>query len=128
MPGGHHRTPAERNAEAITAVELRAKGFSIEEVAEDLGVAVSTARRRLQHGLDLSEAHDVDYLRAQAEARLDVALREVARVLEDPDLSHDLRLKAVDRIHANHTARSRLLGLDYPRAVVEQEARMEVVR
>ena len=128
MPGGHHRTPAERNAEAITAVELRARGFSIEEVAEDLGVAVSTARRRLQQGLDLSDAHDVDYLRAQAEARLDVALREVARVLEDPDLSHDLRLKAVDRIHKNGELRSKLLGLDFPRAVIEEEARMEVVR
>lgn len=119
-------TAAERNAEAVQAVELRAQGLNVEEVAEDLGVSVTTAKRRLRHGLGLSQPEDVDYLRAEQEVRLDVALREVAKVLGNPDTTDDLRLKAVDRLHKNVEQRSRLLGLDYPRAVVEEEARMEL--
>jgi len=106
------------------AVELRAAGLSYRQIANRLGVDVAVAHRDVRKALKVyaeRESVAVESARELEARRLDHALQQVARVLADDAIDHDVRLRAVDRLVRISESRRRLLGLD-----VDQSATVAV--
>lgn len=124
--GGKTKRETDRINETYKALELRAQGLSVAEIAEELNVSETTAVRRLDRGLRNLPAQSLEALRAESELRINAAVREVGVILFDSTEPAETRLKAVDRLVKLEERRSKLLGLDEPPAVTEALARAEL--
>jgi DNA-binding Lrp family transcriptional regulator len=124
--GGKTKREADRITETYKALELRAQGLSVDEIAEELNVSPATAHRRLDRGLRDLPAQSLEALRGESELRINAAMREVGVILFDSSEPAETRLKAVDRLVRLEERRARLLGLDEPKAVTEALARAEL--
>jgi hypothetical protein len=120
---------AERDAPAM---ELRALGATFRQIAERLGVSVSTAHKCVDRGLAATRQEPSAKLRILERERLDHLQRETARVLaaahvvvqggkvvvdEDtgqPLVDHGPRLAAVNTLLRVMERRAKLEGLDAP--------------
>ena len=92
-------------------LHLRMAGYSHREIAAQLGIAPSSAYKRVRHALDEVNKHNLDtaeQLRALELLRLD----ELLSALWDTAIAGDL--KAVDRVLKVMERRAKLLGLDAP--------------
>jgi hypothetical protein len=84
------------------------------QIAAAVGMPQSTVHTRIAKAVQERVRPEVDELRALAEDRLDDSLRQVYRVLATPDITADIRLKAVLTHMKVEERRARLLGLDAP--------------
>ena len=92
-------------------LHLRMAGYSHREIAAQLGIAPSSAYKRVRHAFDEVNKHNLDtaeQLRALELLRLD----ELLSALWDTAIAGDL--KAVDRVLKVMERRAKLLGLDAP--------------
>jgi hypothetical protein len=92
-------------------LRLRLAGYSHREIAAQLGVAPSSAYKRVRHALDeinKTNLESAEQLRALELLRLD----ELLNALWDTAIAGDLR--AVDRVLKVMERRAKLLGLDAP--------------
>lgn len=99
-------------------LRLRMDGLSHRAIAHQLGIAPSTAYKRVHHALQAlnrSNAEQATELRELEALRLDELQDAVWEKALDGDLS------AIDRVLAIMTRRSRLLGLDMVEAKEESK-------
>jgi hypothetical protein len=92
-------------------LRLRLAGYSHRDIAAQLGVAPSSAYKRVRHALDelnKTNLESAEQLRALELLRLD----ELLSSLWDTAIAGDLR--AVDRVLKVMERRAKLLGLDAP--------------
>lgn len=99
---------AERRARAV---DLRAEGHTIREVAEKLGIAPSTAAGDIDRALSEYPAEGVDLLRRLWGQRLDALLRAVWPAAMAGDLD------AVDKAVKISNRAAKLYGLDAPQQI-----------
>lgn len=114
----------------IEALNLRIAGYRFQDIADQMGISISTAysyvkasleevaeeRKNLAHNL-----RDLELARLDAmTARLWSRMIEVKKKRPDED-KHILQvqLQIIDRIHKLSVRRSRLLGLDAPTRVTQ---------
>lgn len=75
-------TAADRKA---AAVELRARGYTFERIADELGYANASGASKAYHAaLKARPAQNVDQIRGQEAARLEWLWRKTADIVEDP--------------------------------------------
>ena len=110
-PGVAVWKPEERPVVLIKALELRRKGWSYPKIADELGVALSTAYRYVNNELErlANERHIEGEKVLDIElARLDRLTEAIMERCEDGSLDHiDTMMKLMDR-------RAKLLGLNAP--------------
>lgn len=127
-PDGDFIETAETAEQDAEALRLRSRGLSYRDVAERMGVSVSTAYRSVKRGLDAIRAEPAADVRELELARLDAMYEAVVKVLEtkhvtvsqgrvvtldDEPLADDAPvLAAVDRLLKIQARRAALLGLD----------------
>lgn len=102
--------PAKVAAEQAEAFKLKLDGYSVREIAEQMGLAKSTVQARLQAAYDELVLPVADEMRQIELARLDRWQRRLEERLEDgeaPERIIPIGLKVQER-------RSRYLGLDAP--------------
>lgn len=99
---------AERRARAV---DLRAEGHTLREVAEKLGVSVSTAASDIDRALAEVPADSVDLLRRLWGQRLDALLRAVWPSAMSGNL------EAVDKAVKIANRAAKLHGLDAPQQI-----------
>ena len=103
---GRHRDHALASWRRSRAVELKASGWTYEEIRQELGYAArGTVWRIVNQALEKREVEDVGFLRAVELARLD----EMHEALWDAALAGSVA--AVLALLRVHDARARLLGL-----------------
>lgn len=90
----------------IEAVKLRARGYTVPQIADNLGVTPATVTSYLREALKRIASQDVEMLRGLEAARLDS--------LQDAiwDRAQEGDLRAIDRVIAISKARRDLLGID----------------
>lgn len=93
------------------AVELRAQGHTLRQIAEQLGVAVSTVHADIERAIKEIPNEEVTTLRAIWGDRLEAAVKIVMPQIREGDL------KAIDKLIALANRASRLHGLDQPTQV-----------
>lgn len=112
MPNPNTVEPATREAQELTAVELRTMGMSYRAIAQHLGVAPQTAHKRVHDGL----AREWDRVRPAADQYRTLQLQRcqeaagaaMVAILRDGNMSAIAGLvKLMER-------EARLLGLDQP--------------
>jgi transposase len=111
-PGAHTR-----KLQQARALELRARGLGVRQIAVDLGVGRSTAARRLRDALHDLGTETSDQMRSTIETRLDSVLQRLHELL-DTNTDPRQELKILSAILACERDRSRLLGLALPANVV----------
>jgi hypothetical protein len=119
---------ADRDAQAL---ELRADGASYRQIAERLGVSISTAWTCVERGLDRTRREPADRLRVLEGERLDRLQDAAVQVLQarhvvvsggkvvkgadgSPLVDHGPTLAAVRTLLAVQERRAKLFGLDAP--------------
>ena len=108
---------------AALAVKLRTSKLTYEQIARQCGYADrSNARKAVQRELDRVVVTNVDELRREECATLDVLQQECMTMALDK--TNKGRLFAVDRIIAIMERRAKLMGLDIP---VEMAVNQNVV-
>lgn len=113
-PGAHTR-----KIQQARALELRAQGIGVRDIAVDLGVGRSTAARRLRDALADLGAEKSEEMRSTVEVRLDAVLRRLYALLAGTDDPRQ-ELKILNAILACERDRARLFGLNVPTALVLQ--------
>lgn len=113
-PGAHGR-----KLQQARALELRAQGLGVREIAVDLGVGRSTAARRLRDALADLGAEKSEEMRSTIEIRLDGVLRRLYALLASNDDPRQ-ELRILNSILACERDRARLFGLAVPAALVLQ--------
>jgi hypothetical protein len=108
-------------AEAVFAYEARLQHKSFRWIAEQLGVGLPTAHRRVSQELERRVSPLVEEVRKLESDRID-ALSEIAwKIATNPTLDPETRLKAIDRAERLSEQQSRLYGAYAPtRSVVAQ--------
>lgn len=110
--------------------KLRVRGYSMREIAAEVGVSLETVHSDVHAVLDrtIDSADDaIKRERAVSVARLDAALRSIWPLIDsdgdEPDDDGDIeatiaratkRLEAIDRVVRLDARRAKLLGLDTP--------------
>lgn len=120
--GPNTATLAEQAAECF---RLRRAGMSIDRIAKATGLSHGTVCNRISRALTDLVQPEAEAYRTLQEGRLDDGLRQVYRVLADPQADGDTRLRAVDRLVRLEERRSKLLGLDAPESLVVTEKRAD---
>ncbi|MFG2639286.1 hypothetical protein ACGFX8_37745 [Streptomyces sp. NPDC048362] len=120
--GPNAATVAEQAAECF---RLRRAGMSIDRIAKATGLSHGTVCNRLSRAVTDLVQPEAEAYRALQEGRLDDGLKQVYRVLADPEADADTRLRAVDRLVRPEERRSKLLGLDAPESLVVTEQRAD---
>jgi hypothetical protein len=118
------------------AAELRTQGYTLQQIADKQGIAVSTAHGRVDRALKAARSGPGEELQALELARLDALTREAVGVLQrnhvvvshgkiittvDPDTGKDVALRddaptlqAIETLRRLSESRRKLLGLDAP--------------
>ena len=113
-PGLRVWEPTEHPQAVKRAIELRRKGYSYPDIADELGVSLSTAWRYVRVTLDrLAQERDqeADRLLDLELDRLDTMIKAVSEKAELGSLDHmEMYLKLIDK-------RVKLLGLDAPKRI-----------
>ena len=113
---------AERKARAARAVELRAQGWELQAIADELGVSLTTAWRDVRTGFDLLDdatAATAEKLRKREAAALDELEAKLVRAIEKIDEAEpgELLAKMADRLLKVQARRAALFGLDAPKGL-----------
>jgi hypothetical protein len=118
------------------AAELRTQGYTLQQIADTQGIAVSTAHKRINRALDAVRSEPGERLQELELARLDALTREAVGVLQrnhvvvshgkiittvDPDTGKAVPLRddgptlqAIETLRRLSESRRKLLGLDAP--------------
>lgn len=99
------------------AIQLKLAGASYPEIAEALGVSLSTAHGDVQRALRDIPREEALLLRQVEAARLDRLGRELWKDAIDKDVNIIQRLPLIDRLLKLSDRRSKLLGIDAPQSV-----------
>ena len=95
------------------AVDLRAAGYSYEEIAQTLGYRTrSAAYKAVTRALERRPAHSVERMRATMGARMDLLNKAAFSVLTDPESQADARLKAIMAAVRIAERQAKLFGVD----------------
>jgi hypothetical protein len=114
--------PTERELVALQAHVWATMGLVDLEIADRLGVSVSTARRRRMEGAALVPARTNGELVALMLARQEAATRTAFTIMSDDRMDADVRLKAAQVILKAGAETRKMHGVDMPsRVVLETE-------
>ena len=110
----------ERADQARNAASLRRSGMTCAMIADELGLTLSVAKRRIAAGYqhELGDGATAETLRSEVEDRLDQALRRIQRRLDDPEITARDEARWIRLMLQVEQTRIRLLGLNIPPLVV----------
>jgi DNA-binding NarL/FixJ family response regulator len=111
-------TMIERRRQAVEALELRARGGSLVDIAHALKCSPSTAQRRLRQALEQLGAESSDELRREAEVRFSDVLTRVYLLLDSGTLDARTELTALALIRQVTKDLAWLLGSNVPATVI----------
>lgn len=115
--------------EASEAFDLKARGKTVRQIAEIMGLGKSTVQRRIEQAVDDIVSPRVETYRAVQDQQLDQLQAQFGPILEDASAPYDLKLKAADRLLRVMERRARLHGLDAPvkvEGIVTHQTQQEV--
>jgi hypothetical protein len=101
-----------RTDEIMKALDLRKRGLTYEEIANQTGVTPNTAFNRVKQGIQLvskTMLEDAEEVRGMEMMRLDGMLEQAWKIMES-----GATLLAIDRILKIMERRAKLIGLDAP--------------
>ena len=110
----HGLTQADRQEQQRRALELRARGASLQAIADDLGISLATASRRVQLALRQDVHHAARQLRELEGARLDGVLQRLQEILDDDAARPADKVQALRTVVSTVTERRNLFGLTPP--------------
>jgi transcriptional regulator with XRE-family HTH domain len=105
--------PAQVADEAERCFELKAKGWTVRRIADEVGLSSATVQRRITNACERRVSPKVEHYRAVQDETLDAAQQVVQDIIENAT-DYELKLKAVDRLGRILERRARLRGLDAP--------------
>lgn len=105
---------AERSKRAL---QLKLAGATYPEIAETMGISLSTAHGDVQRALKDIPKDEAAQLRREESMRLDRLHRELWREAIDKDVPLIQRLPLFDRLVKLSDRRSKLLGIDAPQSL-----------
>lgn len=107
-----------RMEQALQALEMRGRGYTLAEMAAAMNVSVNTAKRRVAFALQQLGAQTSDEIRREIEHRLDGMQRRVHNLLARPGLTPGEELRVMRVSLEIERDRARLLGVTVPPSVV----------
>jgi transcriptional regulator with XRE-family HTH domain len=110
---GCKANPAKTADEAERCFDLKAKGWSVRRIADEVGLSASTVQKRITDECSRRVSPRVEDYRAVQDRTLDLAQEFVQDIIENAT-DYELKLKAVNRLGRILERRARLHGLDAP--------------
>lgn len=118
MPNAGHRLPRDKQLkhaeEENTALRLFMAGVPYRDIAEQMGLTLPTAWRRVQRALDNMRPHDdYDKYRGRQLAELAIAREEIMRgIVDTTETTFSERMRACEVLVKVQEREARLIGLD----------------
>lgn len=119
-------TRIERHQQAVEALEIRARGGTLVDIAEALGCSPSTAQRRLRRALEQLGAESSDELRRTAEVRFSDVLARAYALLESGALDPRAQISTLGLIRQVTKDLAWLLGSNVPATLILKNEGLDV--
>lgn len=111
--GAINPTEAAMEERRLKCWDLRVSGWTLRQIAKELGLSAATVHKHIDHVLERTKAdcdERAEQHRLMSLQRLDKAIAVLMRRIEDDDDA----LEAMDRLDKLERRRASLLGLDAP--------------
>jgi len=118
-------TKEKRAIRRTKALELRASGLSIRDIADKLNTGRTTIAKDIKTGLAELAAHEhehADELRTLQHKRLEKVIAESFNIIETTD-DYNTKLKALEQVRRTVETIARLFGLNVEQATVSVDQR-----
>ena len=123
-----------------TVMELRNRGWTFDQIGNQLGVSAKRAHTIYQEALDEYPVPHIDEHRQRQMALMNAAVRELLEIARDPETSPRTRVEAWNSLKGWSDAERKMLGIDVPerhvhmtledalreteRLIIEEEAKL----